>query len=72
MFFQVMPASPHRRGMIQRSAMPLGFGLKASKPGIATEPQDASPRLQITTTRARLLAAKCTVAISIAYPATRP
>jgi hypothetical protein len=58
------------------SNAPLGFDLKASKLGMATELQDASPTLQVTTARARLLAAKWvrTVArnISITYPATRP
>jgi hypothetical protein len=35
------------------SSVVVGFGLKASKPGMATEPQDASPMLHMITTRAR-------------------
>jgi hypothetical protein len=35
------------------SSVVVGFGLKASKLGVATEPQDASPTLQITLARAR-------------------
>ncbi len=35
------------------SRVVVGFGFKASKPGIAKEPQDASPTLQIRTARVR-------------------